>query len=81
MAQVTLKSQHGIISNLRRVLNDMFTELYAGAGTAQYRTYSDGTTTFRTGVRDTYYVIDKTLTATGFSGTEGVDWENAWATQ
>lgn len=42
----------------------------------QYQIYTDGTTTYRDGVRDGKYVIDKALTATGFSGTEGIDWEN-----
>lgn len=42
----------------------------------QYRIYTDGTTTFRDGVRDGKYVIDKTLTSTGFDGIEDTDWTN-----
>lgn len=42
----------------------------------QYRYYTDGVSTFRDGVRNLAYVIDKALTPTGFNGTEGVDWEN-----
>lgn len=33
-------------------------------------------TEFRDGVRNGEFVVDKALTATGFSGTEGVDWVN-----
>jgi hypothetical protein len=43
---------------------------------AQYVEYSDGVDTYRDGVRGGAYVIDKELTATGFAGTEDVDWEN-----
>jgi hypothetical protein len=43
---------------------------------AAFVEYTDGIDTYRDGVRDGAYVIDKALTATGFAGTEGVDWEN-----
>jgi hypothetical protein len=43
---------------------------------AQYVEYTDGSTNCRDGVRDNAYVIDIELTATGFDGTEDVDWEN-----
>ena len=43
---------------------------------AQYQIYTDNSITFRDGVRNGAYVIDKALTLTGFSGTEGIDWEN-----
>ena len=33
---------------------------------------------YRDGVRDETYVIDKALTPTGFAGTEGIDWENIY---
>lgn len=42
----------------------------------QYGTYTDGTYIYRDGVRDTEYVIDVALTATGFSGDEYTDWKN-----
>ena len=44
----------------------------------QYRIYTDPVTgdIYRDGVRDGKFVVDKALTATGFDGTEGVDWEN-----
>ena len=45
----------------------------------QYRTYTDGIDTFRDGVRDGSYVIDKVIGPLGFAGTEGVDWENIWS--
>jgi hypothetical protein len=43
-----------------------------------YLTMSDNTTSmkFRIGIRNSQYVIDKELTATGFSGVENVDWQN-----
>lgn len=43
---------------------------------AQYRIYKDLISTYRIGVRDESFVFDKTLTATGFDGTENADWEN-----
>jgi hypothetical protein len=33
-------------------------------------------TYIRKGIRDSVFVVDKTLTETGFSGVENVDWEN-----
>ncbi len=42
----------------------------------QYRVYTDGVSTYRDGVRDGAYVIDKAITSTGFGGIENVDWEN-----
>lgn len=48
-------------------------------GDQQYIYYTDGTYYWRKGVRNSEYVIDKTLTATGFNGSEGIDWENVWS--
>lgn len=42
----------------------------------QYFEYTDGTTTWRDGVRDGVFVVDKALTATGFAGAENTDWVN-----
>lgn len=42
----------------------------------QYLYYSDGTTEWRKGTRDGYFVYDKALTPTGFLGTEDTDWTN-----
>ena len=39
----------------------------------QYQEYTDSVDTFRDGVRSGAYVIDKTLTVTGFSGSESTD--------
>ena len=39
---------------------------------------SGGLGYFRDGVRDAAYVLDETLTATGFSGVEGIDWKNIY---
>jgi len=42
----------------------------------QYLPFTDGTTNIRVGVRATKFVVDKTLTATGFAGIENTDWTN-----
>ena len=43
---------------------------------AQYQIYTNNIVTFRDGVRDGAYVIDKALTPNGFDGIEDIDWEN-----
>jgi nitrous oxidase accessory protein NosD len=40
---------------------------------SQYVTYTDSVDTFRDGVRSGAYVVDKTLTITGFAGAESTD--------
>lgn len=42
----------------------------------QYYLCTDGTVIFRFGVRDLAYVVDRTITTLGFSGSENTDWEN-----
>jgi len=42
----------------------------------QYREWTDGTCDWRAGVRNCQFVIDRTLTATGFDGIENTDWKN-----
>lgn len=42
----------------------------------RYFIYDDGTNQVRRGVRGGYDVYDVALTATGFDGTEGIDWKN-----
>lgn len=49
-----------------------YTEYTAG----ELVTYTDGVTIFRDGSRGAYFVIDNTLTALGFAGTEFFDWMN-----
>jgi len=44
-------------------------------GITQYVYYTDGTTIIRKGVRDSIFVVDIALTPTGFTGSEGSDWE------
>jgi len=44
----------------------------------QYIYYTDGIAYYRKGVRDYSFIIDKTLTPTGFSGSENTDWENIY---
>ena len=48
----------------------------AGQITALQGQFSDGAVTFRHRVVLGVLYLDKTLTATGFSGTEDVDWTN-----
>ena len=42
----------------------------------QYRYYTDGVGTYRDGVRNGMFVVDKELTPLGFDGVEDTDWEN-----
>jgi hypothetical protein len=44
--------------------------------TTQYKYYTYDYTTYRQGVRDDKFVLDKELTELGFDGTEDTDWEN-----
>jgi len=44
----------------------------------QYQEYTDGIDTFRDGVRNGSYVIDKALDPIGFSGLINVNWENIY---
>ncbi len=39
----------------------------------QYQEYTDGVNTYRDGVRDEAYVVDKELTPLGFDGIESTD--------
>lgn len=41
-----------------------------------YETFSDGSATYRQGIRSGLWVVDKVLTSTGFAGTENTDWTN-----
>jgi len=41
-----------------------------------YRTYNDDGDLYRTGQRNSTFVLDKALTATGFDGIEDTDWVN-----
>ena len=50
-------------------------------GGGQYTTYTDGVSTFRQGVRSTFFVLDQTITPTGFAGVENTDWANIRAEQ
>lgn len=68
------------VNNILEALSPLGTAATSGSSTT-WSTLTDGTTTIRKLVRDGYYVVDKTLTATGFAGTEGVDWENVKATK
>jgi hypothetical protein len=36
--------------------------------------YSDGTASYREGIRSGRWVVDKVLTSNGFSGVENTDW-------
>lgn len=47
----------------------------------QYTVYTEPNTgaVWRDGTRGLLYVIDRAITATGFAGVEGTDWENVWS--
>jgi len=45
-----------------------------------YLIMSLGTTSIRKGIRSGEFVVDKTITATGFSGIENNDWMNITGT-
>jgi hypothetical protein len=60
-------------------LNTMLTEIYSFMETPtglRYVYHDDGTNQFRTGIRSGAFVLDQAISATGFDGTEGVDWDN-----
>ena len=61
------------INELREKINEIIREIN---GLDQYDIFEEGEQQWRIGSRNGKYVRDKTLTATGFAGTEGVDWEN-----
>lgn len=67
-------------TNNTQIATTAFVQSTVGAG-GQYTTYTDGVSTFRTGVRSTYFVLDQTITALGFSGAENTDWANIRAEQ
>jgi len=43
-----------------------------------YETFSDGAATYRSGIRNGIWVVDKVLTSTGFAGVENTDWTNIY---
>jgi hypothetical protein len=45
-----------------------------------YTTYSDGTATYREGIRNGRWIVDKVLTSTGFAGVENTDWTCIYST-
>lgn len=63
---------------LEDLLQDLVDTLDALGGSSgdfgQYSTWTSGGISFRQGIRDGEFVLDQTITETGFSGTEDVDW-------
>jgi len=47
-------------------------------GLPQYKVYGQGFDLWRIGVRNGNFIRDQALTATGFFGTEDVDWINRY---
>lgn len=82
----SLKLSGSTISRINSIggltINDLYEmilelqDYVPSGGSSQYYSFTDGSIIYRIGVRGTAYVRDRTLTATGFSGIEGVDWEN-----
>lgn len=52
------------------------TGIVISSWTPQYTITTDGSGYIRQGLRGGYFVIDRTLTGTGFAGSENTDWEN-----
>jgi len=51
----------------------------AVVGTTAENEWTDGTSVFRLQVRDEELNLDQEITATGFDGTEDIDWSNVWS--
>lgn len=62
-------------TNTTQIATTAFVQSAMSTG-GQYVTYTDGVDTFRQGVRSGYFVLDQTITATGFAGVEDTDWAN-----
>jgi hypothetical protein len=67
-------------TNTTQIATTAFVQAALSTG-GQYHVYTDGVSTFRQGVRSTYFVLDQTITALGFSGVENTDWANIRAEQ
>jgi len=83
----TLRLSGGSVNKISSVGNLTINDLYemilelqgyvpSPEGETQYRLFVDDSITYRIGVRGNSWVKDRTLNATGFSGTENIDWEN-----
>lgn len=72
----TVNTNVGSFTNASITVNAKGLITAASSASNQYREFTDGVTTVRCGVRSTNFVIDITLTATGFSGAEDTDWKN-----
>jgi len=79
--QVTISQISGILVlfNQTSGINVTITPINPFVNAPQYIEYTDGVEIWRKGARDGEMVIDKTITATGFSGTENIDWVNKWS--
>jgi hypothetical protein len=44
-----------------------------------YNYYSDGSASYREGIRNGVYVVDKVVTSTGFAGVINTDWINIYS--
>lgn len=68
------KNKNNIIDWLENLLQRITT--METAVSRQYMYFTDGSTSFRMGVRGGKLYVDKALTETGFAGMQDVDWEN-----
>ncbi len=75
----TVNTNVGSFTNASITVNAKGLITAAASASNQYREYTDGVTTMRIGVRSLSFVIDITLTATGFAGAENTDWKNLMA--
>lgn len=59
-----------------QTIQDLKTILKVTNDTNQWKFFTDGIISFRTGIRDSALVTDKTITSLGFNGVENTDWIN-----
>lgn len=64
------------LADLYQMILDLQEYVPSPEGETQYRLFVDDSITYRIGARGNAWVKDRTLTATGFAGIEGIDWEN-----
>lgn len=73
------KNKNNIIDWLENLLQRIST--METSVSRQYVYFTDGSTSFRIGVRDYKLVTDKTLTALGWAGVQDTDWKQLETTE
>ncbi|HPS39868.1 MAG TPA: hypothetical protein PL124_10680 [Candidatus Cloacimonadota bacterium] len=66
-----------VLEDLLQDLVDTLDSLGGSSGSfGQYTIWTSGAYSFRQGIRGGEFVLDQTITVTGFAGTENIDWAN-----